>query len=318
MVGVDGRHGPLLLGLCPQLPQGLGPREGLLSTVGARQIDQHTHTGCCLCCRRTLPCRLGDWGSGALPHVPSSAATWAGAGCTRVSRQKEVSCSKPPGFARPCPEHSRLSDDTQSGPSSAVPEPVQGDCLNYCHVSLSLGWTPSQPLLVEQIGNRQLPLCAQGGGLAWGLSNGLKAPVPQGAAGRSLDWCGALEESVLHGGCGSGEGRVHAVIGGSHGPEVPSALTGEIGAQAQGDGCSELRSAAPLVVSARFGPRGGGLLRLSAHLCPYEPSRVPGAPDPGNSVLGAHACYALPSTSSPVGGLLPCRVTSGPCRFEQL
>jgi len=173
-----------------------------------------------------------------------------------------------------------------------------------------------KPPLVEPIGNREFPLCAHGGGFAWGLSNGLKAPVPQGAAGRSLDWCGALEESVLQGGCGSGEGRVHVVMGGSHGPQVPSALTGEIGAQAQGDGCSELWSAAPFVVSARFGLRGGGLLRLSAHLCPYEPSRVPGAPDPGNSVLAAHACCTLPSTSTPWEGCCFAGSLQGPAALN--
>lgn len=79
---------------------------------------------------------------------------------------------------------------------------------------------------------------------------------------------------------------------------------------AQEDGCSELWSTAPFVVSAQFGLRMGacsGWVPSSAPMCPPE-----------FPVHPTQARVCSEHTSRPKGGLFPCWVSSGPCRLEQM
>jgi len=229
-----------------------------------------------------------------------------------------VSCSKPPGSARPCPEHSRLSDDTRSGPSSAVPEPVQGDCLNFCHVSLSLGCTPSQATIGRT--NRQSGVSFM---CTWrwfrlGTQQWLEGSCAPGSSGKEpgLVW---------------GSGRVCAARG--------VWLRGRQGSRGDGG-----QSWAPSSISTNgrnWCPGAGGwMLRavVSSPLCGLSPVWAAGwwpaqaecPPLPLRALPGSRCtrprqqrarspCLLHPPVHVyPVGGLLLCRVTAGPCRFEQL
>ena len=89
--------------------------------------------------------QLPGWGLGARGRV--------------TSRWKRVSHPKLPGFTRLCPEHTSFV----LTPGVRSPRLFRSRCkeiLNFCVFLCPWGWIPSQPSLLEPIGDLRFPLCA--------------------------------------------------------------------------------------------------------------------------------------------------------------